>query len=340
MPNNDDIPVVGRRALIAGAAAALTAPAIAQQPAAALTAPALAQQPAARHTKGPRVFLDYDQAELDAAYDQSVYAPNMQQIIARYASNSETMRARIGAPKRVAYGSSEVEKLDIYATRKANAPINVFIHGGAWRAGLAKDYAFPAEVFLAAGAHFVVPDFITVQDAGGSLLPMAEQVRRAIAWVYENAASFGGEPSRIYLSGHSSGAHLAGVALVSDWQKDFGVPANVVKGGVLCSGMYDLRGARLSARSNYVKFDDAMEDAMSTQRHLEKIATPLVLLYGTLETPEFQRQSREFAAALDKAGKPVKLIIAEGYNHFEIMETLGSPYGPFGHAALQQMQIG
>jgi len=326
MPKADDqMPVLGRRALIAGAAATLTAP-------------ALAQQPATLRTKGPRVFLDYDQAELDAAYDQSVYAPNMQQILGRYATSSATMRARIGAPKRVAYGSSEIEKLDIYATHKPNAPINVFIHGGAWRTGFGKDFGFPAEVFLGAGAHFVVPDFIAVQDAGGSLLPMAEQVRRAIAWVYKNAASFGGDPSRLYLSAHSSGAHLGGVALVTDWQKDFGVP-DVIKGGVLCSGLYDLRGARLSSRSNYVKFDDAMEQAMSTQRHLEKITAPLVLLHGTLETPEFQRQSREFAAALDKAGKPIKLIVAEGYNHLEIMETLGNPYGPFGRAVLEQMQI-
>jgi arylformamidase len=326
MPKDDDKPVLGRRALIAGAAATLTAS-------------ALAQQPATPHTKGPRVFLDYDQAELDAAYDQSVYAPNMQQIVARYATSSEAMRARTGPPKRVAYGSSEVEQLDIYATHKPNAPINVFIHGGSWGRRFAKDYAFPAEVFLGAEAHFVVPDFIAVQDAGGSLLPMAEQVRRAIAWVHKNAASFGGDPSRLYLSGHSSGAHLGGVALVTDWQKEFGVPGNLIKGAVLCSGMYDLRGVRLSARSNYVKFDDTMEDAMSTQRHLEKIVVPLVLLYGTLETPEFQRQSREFAAALSQAGKPVKLIVAEGYNHLEIMETLGNPYGPFGRAVLEQMQI-
>jgi arylformamidase len=324
---DDEMPVLGRRAVIAGAAAALTASALAQQPAA--MAP----------TKGPRVFLDYDQAELDAAYDQSVYAPNLQQITGRYATSSEAMRARIGPPKRVAYGPSEIEKLDIFATRKRDAPINVFIHGGAWHSRLAKNFAFPAEVFLGAGAHFVVPDFIAVEDAGGSLLPMAEQVRRAIAWIYKNAASFGGDPSRLYLSGHSSGAHLGGVALLTDWQKDFGVPANVIKGGVLCSGMYDLRGARLSARSNYVKFDDAMEEAMSTQRHLERISAPLVLLYGTLETPEFQRQSREFAAALDRAGKPVKLIVADGYNHLEIMETLGNPYGPFGRAVLEQMQI-
>src|SRR5262247_949500 len=133
----------------------------------------LAQQPAPApqppRVKGPLVWLDMDQAELDAAYDQSVYAPNLQQILKRYATNSEGVRARLSAPRHYAYGAAAIEGLDIYTTKRPNAPINVFIHGGAWRVGLAKDYAFPAELFVHAGAHFVVPDFVWVQDASGSL---------------------------------------------------------------------------------------------------------------------------------------------------------------------------
>ena len=98
-----------------------------------------------QHAKGPLVFMDYDQVELDAAYDQSFYAPLGGQISRRYASNSEDVRARLGAPKRMAYGPSEAEKLDIYRTKKAKAPIFVFIHGGAWLGGEAKNYGFAAE---------------------------------------------------------------------------------------------------------------------------------------------------------------------------------------------------
>ena len=105
----------------------------------------------------------------------------------------------------------------------------IYIHGGAWRNGTAKDFAFPAEMFMNAGAHFVVPDFVQVQDAGGSLLPMIEQVRRAVTWVYKNAASFGGDAERIFVTGHSSGAHLAGVTLVTDWVNDYGLPPDVIK---------------------------------------------------------------------------------------------------------------
>jgi arylformamidase len=298
---------MNRRAFLASGAALAASPALAQ-----------------------KVFLDYDQAALDAAYDQSKYAPNLQQITKRYATNSELSRSRIGAPRRVAYGSEPVEQLDVYRSDRPNAPVMVFIHGGAWRGGLAKDYAFPAEMFLRAGAHYVVPDFSWVQDTAASLLPIADQVRRAVAWTVRNAASFGGDPARVYVSGHSSGGHLGGVVAISD---------PTVKGFVLLSGMYDLHPVSLSARSSYVKFNEQTLQELSAMRHLNNIQAPVAVVYGTLETPEFQRQSREFAEALRKLGKPVELVVADGYNHFEVMETLANPYQFAGRAALEQMKL-
>ena len=289
--------------------------------------------------KGPLVWLGMDQKELDDAYDQSVWASNRAQIFARYATNSEDVRSRLGAPQRHAYGPTTIEALDVYRTKRPNAPINIFIHGGAWRDQVAKDWAFPAEVFVQAGAHYVVPDFAWVQDVGGSLLVMADQVRRSVAWVYRNARRFGGDPNRIYISAHSSGAHLAGVVLTTDWLKDFGLPANIVKGGLCLSGMYDLKPVRLSARSRYVKFTDEMEQALSSQRHLDRLNAPLVIAYAELDSPEFQRQSRDFADAVKAAGKPVQLLVARGYNHFEAPETLGNPYGLLGRAVRQQMRL-
>ena len=286
-----------------------------------------------------RVFLDYDQKALDDAYDQSVYAPNREQLLARLAHASEAARRRLGAPQRLAYGSGANEKLDLYQTKKPNAPLNAFIHGGAWRGGEAKNYAFPAEMLVRAGSHYVALDFDNVIDAEGSLFVMADQVRRALAWIYVNCSRLGGDPNRLYVSATSSGAHLGGVAATTDWKKDFNLPAEVVKGYVLVSGMYDLRGPRLSKRSAYVKFTDDMEMALSPRRHAARVAAPVTLVYGSLETPEFQRQSREFADALRQAGKSVELVAAEGYNHFEIAETLGHPYGPAGRALLEQMKL-
>jgi len=289
--------------------------------------------------KGPPVFLNYDQAALDAAYDQAAYAQNREQLIERRIGASASVRGRIGEPERIAYGTAEIERLDIYRARHDAAPVFVFIHGGAWRSGRSKDFAGPAEMFLAAGAHYVVPDFAWVQDAGGSLTVLADQVRRAVAWVFQNIARFGGDPNRLYLGGQSSGAHLAAVALTTDWRRDFALPGDIIKGGVCISGMYELTPVRLSARSRYVAFDDATVAALSPIRHLDRLQAPLVVAFGTCETPEFQRQNREFSAAVEAAGKRVRLVVGEHYNHFEFPETLGNPYGLLGRATLDLMGL-
>ena len=292
-----------------------------------------------QHHKGPLVFMDYDQLELDASYDQLYYEPLIAQAGERLRSNSDATRARIGAPQREAYGPTEIEKLDIYRTNRPNAPVFVFFHGGNWLVGSAKDFGYPAEMFINAGAHYVALDFIAVKEASGDLGMMAAQVRRGIAWICKNAASFGGDPERIFIGGHSSGGHLCGVALVTDWQKDFGLPENTVKGGLCMSGMYDMAPVRLSWRRTYVNFTDTMADAMSAQRHVDKLHAPITVTYGTLESPDFQRQSRDFAAAVKAADKPVQVIEALNYHHLEMAESLGNPYGPNGRAALALMKL-
>ena len=297
------------------------------------------QAAAAPRDKGPKVFLDYDQAELDRAYDQAAYAPNIDQVRKRRIANSQLVCKRLGEPDRVAYGPTEIEKLDIYGAPRAGAPIMIFIHGGAWKNGTASEHAFAAEMFVRSGAHFVVPDFTGVEQAGGSLLTMVDQVRRAIAWVYTNGANFGGDPKRLYVCGHSSGAHLTSCALTTDWQSGYNMPPDIIKGGICVSGMYDLEPVRLSARSNYVKFDDQTVQELSAIRRLDRLKAPVIVAYGTEETPEFQRQNRDFAAAVKAAGKPVELVAAPDFNHFEMVESLGNPYGPNGRAALKLMGL-
>ncbi len=321
-----------RRRLVAGGV--VGAIAIASDPAVAQRCPAT---PPAR-PKGALVWLDLDQQDLDDAYDQSVYAFNYRNIAQRRAANNETALAVIGRPERVAYGPADIERVDIYRTRRPNAPVMVFIHGGGWRNGRSADFALFAEVFVKAGANFVAVDFTNVRETKGDLFPLVDQCRRATAWTYRNASTFGGDANAIYLCSRSSGSHLAGCVVITEWEKQ-GLPRDIIKGAVLGSGMYDLKPVRLSKRGDYVKFTDEMEEALSAQRHIANIHTPLVLAHGTLETPEFQRQTRDFAAALEAAGKPVQLIVGKGYNHYELGETLGNPYAVLGRAALEMMKL-
>src|SRR5260370_10052640 len=133
-----DAKLTRRRLVASGVAGAI---ALASDPVAAQRSPAT---PPAR-VKGAPVWLDLDQQELDNAYDQNVYAFNFRNIAERRAANNETALAVIGKPERVAYGPTDIEKVDLYRTRRPSPPIMVCIHGGGWRNGRSAAFALFAE---------------------------------------------------------------------------------------------------------------------------------------------------------------------------------------------------
>jgi arylformamidase len=278
------------------------------------------------------VFLQYDQAELDRQYDQRAWAPNAAQVIQRYSDNSDRARVLLGEPRTYSYGGAAAETLDLYPCASARAPIHVFIHGGAWQRLSKRESAFPAPAFVRAGAHFAALDFGLLPNV--TLAEMVGQVRRAIAWLHRNAGTVGADRDCIFVSGHSSGAHLAALLAVTDWQGQFDLPAGTVNGVLCASGIYDLRPVRLSARNSYVRVDDETERELSPQRQLASLGCDLIVASAEFDSAEFRRQARDFSAA---AG--VSLIDGMGMNHFEIVETLGDPEGLLGHAALAQMGL-
>lgn len=279
-------------------------------------------------TGDPGVWQGLDQAALDRAYDQAAWAPNMQAVLARYAQRSEAARERLGAARRVAYGAGANEAMDFFSGGHAGAPVLVFVHGGAWRSGKARDYAFVAEPFVRRGLHVAIPDFDWVQDRQGDLAPVADQVARALAALQAQAQPLGIEASQVHLAGHSSGAHLAALAATRAGAP--GLPAGAVRSLVCCSGLYELEPVRRSARSRYVHLDDASVDALSPLRRAHRLQVPVRVVCGAMESPQFLWQAEAWAQALRAAGRPVAHEVAEGLNHFEVLEALVDPGHPLG----------
>lgn len=275
--------------------------------------------------------------ETELAYDQAKWAANMPEVLARYAWLSETARTALGAPRRFVYGPAATEAVEAFRTGRDNAPVVVFVHGGGWRGGAASDYAFPAETLLARGIHYVAVDFSTVTDAGGELSVLIDQIRRALVWTYRNCRAFGGDRTRIFLAGHSSGAHLAAMALSTKWS-DHGLPEAPIKGGFLVSGIYDLEPLRRTSRAAYVKLDDSIVRAASPIHHVAALSANVIVAVGGKESPEFQRQARAYGEAARQAGKTVRTVALPHYNHFEITETLGSPTGALGRELIGMIE--
>ena len=269
-----------------------------------------------------KVYLNYDQEELDRNYDQRAWAPNADETIARWITGSAAARSSLRHRANLAYGSTEDERLDIFPAARAGAPILVFIHGGAWRSLSKEDSCYAAPAFVAAGVNFVALNFANIPKV--RLPDMVAQVRRGVAWVYRNARELGGDPNRLYVAGHSSGGHLAANVLVTDW-RTHGLPNTIIKGGLCISGMYDLEPVILSARSSYVKLSKQEEMELSPARHLYALSCPVAIAYGEKKTHEFQRQGRDFAQMLKSIGQLYDLVLLGGLNHFEVGSALGAP---------------
>lgn len=280
------------------------------------------------------VFLDYTQKQLDDAYTQTVWAPNAKQVIDGYASNSADVRRKL-PPRTYAYGTKASEQLDVFAPAGARGlPVMVFIHGGAWQMLSKDDSSAPAPTFVANGAIYVAINF---DNLPGNTLPgMVDQCRRALAWVGANATRFGGDPERIYVSGHSSGGHLTAVMLSTDWQAQ-GAPANLLKGGVVMSGMGDLAPVVLSTRGAYMKLNAAQVTELSPLQHLDRVTCPVIVAWGSRESPEFKRQNRQLADALTTRARLAGVYLVDGANHFEVVNELNRPDTGLSRATLALM---
>lgn len=265
-----------------------------------------------------KVFLGYDQKALDDQYEQRVWVPHADQIIKRYAEESDALRKRRGEPRVERYGPTPPETLDVYGSgRKAF----VFVHGGAWKRQSSREQGFLAEPIVQAGAVYVALNFALLPVV--TMAEMVGQVCRALEWIKKNLSD------DIALCGHSSGAHLAACALIR---------TNFVRKAMVVSGLYDLRPVRLSARNDYVRLTERLEHEHSPIRHVDSIKCPVTVGWAEKESAEFLRQSREFATALDTAGKLIQSLEGKDLNHFDIVETIADPRSPLGRAALNMLE--
>ena len=251
--------------------------------------------------------------QLDWAYDQRHHAPNMQEVMARLTAAGHQVLAGFKQRQRIAYGTESIEMLDWYSCQKEGAPVLFFVHGGAWRSGEAKDFAFWVGWLTEAGFDVVIPDFSAVQDVGGDLQVLVNQLSAAFDRVLKALRP---SQTEVHLCGHSSGAHLAACLAVRFASCD------TLRSLTACSGMYDLEPVSLSSRNQYVKFTPAVIENLSPIRHAHQFRIPVNLLVGSMESPEFTRQAQAFHAQLSEHQASTRLTVGEGLNHFEILETL------------------
>ena len=276
------------------------------------------------------------QAELDAEYDVGQPFPDFAPIAAFYEDSSARAREELRCHLDVSYGPTRAEQLDIFPADQPNAPILIFLHGGYWRASSSKDYSLVALGPVSAGVTTLVVNYALCPHV--TIDEIVRQCRAAVAWAYRNAASFNGDPGRIYVAGHSAGGHLAAMALLTDWETDYGLPADSIKGGCVVSGLFDLAPLPFTFVQPSLQLTWGQVLRNSPIMHLPTVAAPLLVSYGGQESGEFRRQSDDFLAAWRANGLDGSWLPQPDKHHFNAIDGFADADSPLCRAVLRQMQ--
>lgn len=217
------------------------------------------------------------------------------QIFSRWQTDSALARRTHAGVLDIAFGESDGERLDFFPTTKRDAPLLVFIHGGWWRSLDKSDFTFVVPPYLAAGCNVALTNYTLAPHA--SLEEITRQQLRALAWLYRNADQYEFKRDHIIIAGHSAGAHLAAMMMAAQWPV-FGddLPADLIKGGILMSGLYDLDPIRYAEFVN-VDLKITSENASHLSPGFMPLsrAIPFITAVGDEESDEFKRQTGHLA---------------------------------------------
>jgi acetyl esterase/lipase len=221
--------------------------------------------------------------------------------------------ANIEARKDISYvegkpADEAKHKLDIYSPKgKTNLPVLVFFHGGSWRSGDRTNYPALANRFAKDGFEVVVPSYRLMPANPNPA--QTEDATAAMNWVIQNIAQYGGDPKRIYLTGHSAGGHLAAYVGLNQkfWPN--------LKAVMPLSGVYDV--------STIGGFQQ--DPGASPITHIRKGAPPFLITYCENDYPSLPEQARRFDAALRQAGDASQLVYVPGENHITEIIDIAKP---------------
>ena len=335
----------------------------------------------------------------ESEYNLRARHPDFETYFERWQSESEHARSTLPCNLDQQYGDGSNMSLDIFPQPGASHPILLFIHGGYWRSMDKELFAYPAIGLNKSGVVYISINYalaptitldeiveqcrqavtwvhrnaetfggdpnrihISGHSAGGHLTAMmlstdwaqsgvvyisinyalaptitldeiVEQCRQAVTWVHRNAETFGGDPNRIHISGHSAGGHLTAMMLSTDWAQR-GEAAIKLAGGIAISGLFDLAPI-LETSIN----DEVQLDMISARRNSPSEFLPSngIAAVGANETDEFLRQSREYASAWKKHSGDGQYLPLAGFHHFDVVCELGRAGSELNDAVLVQI---
>jgi arylformamidase len=277
--------------------------------------------------------MNYTVEFCERQYNARAAIPEHPQIFARWAEQAAATRRLRACLIDLNYGETTGERLDLFPARRDGAPLLVFIHGGYWRSLDKSDFSWLAPAFVNHGVSMALVNYglspnTPVED-------IVRQMLRAHAWLYRNADRLGFDPLRIFTTGHSAGAHLTAMMMAALWPVyEPDLPADLVKGALVISGVYDLEPlvyAPFLAADLQLDVKRALR--LSPAYLPAATGAPLCTAVGGLESSEFKRQT----ALIGKAWKRnlVREVPMPSCNHLDIVDELANPASALFDAAIE-----
>ena len=228
-----------------------------------------------------------------------------------------------------AYGAHPAQRLDVVVPDAPGPhPVLVFFHGGGWESGRPEDYRFVGRTFAREGHVAVLAGYRLGPD--GRYPAMIDDAAGALAWVRDNIAALGGDPQRVFVMGHSAGAHMAAlITLDRRWLERRGLPAGFVRGVIGLSGPYDFHPFTSDqAQRAFGHVADPAQTQPITFARAD--APPMLLLTGDADDTVKPRNSRALGAALASAGALAQVTILPGVDHAGTIKVLAWPFSGDG----------
>ncbi len=284
-------------------------------------------------------WRDLTPSEREREYSpSSAIGGHYQPFVAQYVERSAQARAQFRSLLRgqarwsVAYGAAPSQTLDFFSPAKQESapkpPLIVFIHGGYWQELSKNESQFAALDCTAQGFAHAVLDYTLAPAA--SVAQIVDECKQALTYLMAHADELGFDAGRIVLAGSSAGAHLAAMTAL-------GAPRGAVAGVVLVSGIFELEPLIDTTINAALGLTATAARSASPQcASAADLAAfpPALLVYGSVETAQFKRQSSRFAALLAAQGRKSHVIEVHERNHFDVVLDLCSPATPLGDAVI------
>ncbi len=260
------------------------------------------------------VYRDFSQAALDAAYNNRAAEPGLETIKADWDRRSLAMYARAKVDRDLAYGTAPRQRLDFFHAASKGRPTVAWIHGGYWQTNDKEPNAFIAQGLLVHDLNVALLEYTLAP--GATMSQIVAEIRASIAWLVGRMQPQFGTGKRLVVAGHSAGGHLTAMAA--------GLPG--VTAALPVSGLFDLEPIRLSYLNTALKMDMPEASANSPMK-LPLPSVPVTVAVGSAELPELVRQSEDFHAALQSAGRQARMLVVPKASHFTILEEIAQPSG-------------